>query len=250
MRNSAPGRCRYIRERSQPTASLLFFPGFLSGIRPAETNGPNDGRRTRHDIRCDQASNQATSVRPGEQHPTVARRQTDRRMRRADRHLKNGILAGQTATRPGLSGNGPDRFLLSGAPADNDPPLPNGARDRSLAVTATDSLPADTMQTRRPKHGKRIKMANNRRHSHRELIRSPAVIRGCRPRSSIPTPTLTGKLVRRQSDDRYDTTQIGYRNKAPCDRNEYLRSKTSESDGPFGETSFKTLLHSMTIDSG
>ena len=42
MRNSAPGRCRYIRERSQPTASLLFFPGFLSGIRPAETNGPND----------------------------------------------------------------------------------------------------------------------------------------------------------------------------------------------------------------
>lgn len=110
MRNSAPGRCRYIRERSQPTASLLFFPGFLSGIRPAETNGPNDGRRTRHDIRCDQASNQATSVRPGEQHPTVARRQTDRRMRRADRHLKNGILAGQTATRSGLSGNGPDRF--------------------------------------------------------------------------------------------------------------------------------------------
>ena len=107
MRNSAPGRCRYIRERSQPTASLLFFPGFLSGIRPAETNGPNDGRRTRHDIRCDQASNQATSVRPGEQHPTVARRQTDRRMRRADRHLKNGILAGQTATRSGLSGNGP-----------------------------------------------------------------------------------------------------------------------------------------------
>lgn len=120
-------------------------------------------------------------------------------MRRADRHLKNGILAGQTATRSGLSGNGPDRFLLSGAPADNDPPLPNGARDRSLAVTATDSLPADTMQTRRPKHGKRIKMANNRRHSHRELIRSPTVIRGCRPRSSIPTPTLTGKLVRRQN---------------------------------------------------
>ena len=199
MRNSAPGRCRYIRERSQPTASLLFFPGFLSGIRPAETNGPNDGRRTRHDIRCDQASNQATSVRPGEQHPTVARRQTYRRMRRADRHLKNGILAGQTATRSGLSGNGPDRFLLSGAPADNDPPLPNGARNRSLAVTATYSLPADTMQTRRPKHGKRIKMANNRRHSHRELIRSPAVIRGCRPRSSIPTPTLTGKLVRRQN---------------------------------------------------
>lgn len=112
MRNSAPGRCRYIRERSQPTASLLFFPGFLSGIRPAETNGPNDGRRTRHDIRCDQASNQATSVRPGEQHPTVARRQTDRRMRRADRHLKNGILAGQMATRSGLSGNGPDRSSI------------------------------------------------------------------------------------------------------------------------------------------
>ena len=107
MRNSAPGRCRYIRERSQPTASLLFFPGFLSGIRPAETNGPNDGRRTRHDIRCDQASNQATSVRPGEQHPTVARRQTDRRMRRADRHLKNGILAGQTATRSFRKRSGP-----------------------------------------------------------------------------------------------------------------------------------------------
>ena len=244
MRNSAPGRCRYIRERSQPTASLLFFPGFLSGIRPAETNGPNDGRRTRHDIRCDQAFNQATSVRPGEQHPTVARRQTDRRMRRADRHLKNGILAGQTATRSGLSGNGPDRFLLSGAPADNDPPLPNCARDRSLAVTATYSLPADTMQTRRPKHGKRIKMANNRRHSHRELIRSPAA--KFNSDSYLDRETRTAS----KSDDRYDTTQIGYRNKAPCDRNEYLRSKTSESDGPFGETSFKTLLHSMTIDSG
>ena len=191
MRNSAPGRCRYIRERSQPTASLLFFPGFLSGIRPAETNGPNDGRRTRHDIRCDQASNQAISVRPGEQHPTVARRQTDRRMRRADRHLKNGILAGQTATRSGLSGNGPDRFLLSGAPA---------------------RLPAAKFNSD----------------------------------SYLDRETRTAS----KSDDRYDTTQIGYRNKAPCDRNEYLRSKTSESDGPFGETSFKTLLHSMTIDSG
>lgn len=165
-------------------------------------------------------------------------------MRRADRHLKNGILAGQTATRSGLSGNGPDRFLLSGAPADNDPPLPNGARDRSLAVTATDSLPADTMQTRRPKHGKRIKMANNRRHSHRELIRSPAAKFNSDSYPDRKTRTAS------KSDDRYGTTQIGYRNKAPCDRNEYLRSKTSESDGPFGETSFKTLLHSMTIDSG
>lgn len=164
--------------------------------------------------------------------------------KKRDTRGTNGDTVRSFRKRSGLSGNGPDRFLLSGAPADNDPPLPNGARDRSLAVTATDSLPADTMQTRRPKHGKRIKMANNRRHSHRELIRSPAA--KFNSDSYLDRETRTAS----KSDDRYDTTQIGYRNKAPCDRNEYLRSKTSESDGPFGETSFKTLLHSMTIDSG
>ena len=53
MRNSAPGRCRYIRERSQPTASLLFFPGFLSGIRPGrnERSKRRKTGKTRHPVR-------------------------------------------------------------------------------------------------------------------------------------------------------------------------------------------------------
>ena len=48
-----PGRCRYIRERSQPTASLLLFPGFLSGIRPGrnERSKRRKTGKTRHPVR-------------------------------------------------------------------------------------------------------------------------------------------------------------------------------------------------------
>ena len=70
MRNSAPGRCRYIRERSQPTASLLLFPGLRlrnpSGSkRTVQTT--EDGQDTtsgaiRHPIRLHRSD-------PGEQHP-------------------------------------------------------------------------------------------------------------------------------------------------------------------------------------
>ncbi len=53
MRNSAPGRCRYIRERSQPTASLLFFPvSSQESVRPKRTvQTTEDGQEARHPVR-------------------------------------------------------------------------------------------------------------------------------------------------------------------------------------------------------
>lgn len=198
MRNSAPGRCRYIRERSQPTASLLLFPGFLSGIRPGrnERSKRRKTGKTRHPVR--------SGIQSGYIGPTRRAASYGRPPANRPPHATSRPAPKKRDTR-GTNGDTVRSFRKRSGPF---PSVGRSCGQRSAAAQRCkrpilsrngNRFPACRYDANKTSQARETNQANNRRHSHRELIRSPAVIRGCRPRSSIPTPTLTGKLVRRQN---------------------------------------------------